>query len=128
MMKREILQTLTADELDEYAESIGAKTSDLNPKQAKVDAIVAYEHRTIEVSALGFDAKIDITKFNDMRNAEREFDTSSMAGAKAAMEWLLGKDQSDALIAHVTDEDGVQDGGAYAYICTKMQDAITSKN
>ena len=127
-MKRSILESMTAEELDEYAKLIGAKTDGLKPKAAKVDAILARANRTIDVEAAGFKCTVDARNLSNMNLESVQAEAAkSVSGVRDLGRALLGEEQEQGLWDYATDEDGRTDAYMYGYILGKVATAVNEK-
>lgn len=127
-MKREILEKMTDDELDQYAEMVGAKVDGL-PREAAIDAALARANRTIKVSACGLGLEVDFRNVSNMATVEKAAQSAdSIDDLVEVAVALLGNDQEQKVRDYVTDEDGRTDSYLYGLIVNSVANEVGEKN
>lgn len=128
-MKREILLSLSAGELDEYARALGFDATGAKSAKAKVELIESRRERVAEVEVLGIAVRIPVKRLHDKRITDRlNGGAASDEEFEGLMRDLLGDDQMDAIVEHVTDEDGTVDIDALGLILAKAVRSDELKN
>lgn len=128
-MRKEVLETLSASELEGYAAVIGVDVSNVKTKKARIARIVEARERTADVNALGMTLTVPIKRLHDKRVTDRL--NGGVVGDEELMEIMaaiLGEDQLAAIEAHCTDEDGTVDVDAYGVILAAVINSDELKN
>lgn len=108
-MRKEILLSMSTEELDRYASVIGVNTSDMPETAEKVSAIMSKRERTHEVMLLGAVFSIPARNIRDKRFSDALSEGFTDASMEAAARIALGDAQWKKLIERATDDDGVID-------------------
>lgn len=128
-MRKEVLETLSASELEGYAAVIGVDVSNVKTKKARIARIVEARERTADINALGMTLTVPIKRLHDKRVTDRlnggVVDDEELMEIMAA---ILGEDQLAAIEAHCTDEDGTVDVDAYGVILAAVINSDELKN
>lgn len=128
-MRKEVLETLSASELEGYAAVIGVDVSNVKTKKARIAKIMEARERTADVNALGMTLTVPIKRLHDKRVTDRL--NGGIVGDEELMEIMaaiLGEDQLAAIEAHCTDEDGTVDVDAYGVILAAVINSDELKN
>lgn len=128
-MRKEVLETLSASELEGYAAVIGVDVSNVKTKKARIARIVEARERTADINALGMTLTVPIKRLHDKRVTDRL--NGGVVGDEELMEIMaaiLGEDQLAAIEAHCTDEDGTVDVDAYGVILAAVINSDELKN
>lgn len=128
-MRKEVLETLSASELEGYAAVIGVDVSNVKTKKARIAKIVEARERTADINALGMTLTVPIKKLHDKRVTDRL--NGGIVGDEELMEIMaaiLGEDQLAAIEAHCTDDDGTVDVDAYGVILAAVINSDELKN
>ncbi len=128
-MREEVMNELPLSELDEYAARIGIDTTGARGRAQKVEMIREARERTAEVHVLGMTVVVPIRRMHDKRVTDRlNGQEMSDAEFESLMVGLLGRDQMDAISAHVSDEDGTVDLDAYGMVLRAVITSDAVKN
>lgn len=128
-MKKELLLKLEPEELDEYAKTLGIDTAKAKGGKAKVELIERRRERVAEISALGITVTVPVRRMHDKRITDRlNGRRLSDSQLEKLMRDLLGDEQMDAVIEHVTEEDGTVDVDALGLIIAKIVRSDDLKN
>lgn len=128
-MRTDVLNSLTDEELEAYARSMGLTLRAFAGKADKVDFIQRRRGRAVDLTVFGVGLSVEVrrfrsTNFSDvMENAKRT--PEELYGA---FRGLLGDEQFDALMGACTDEDGEVDGDAVAVAFTRLLTCEELKN
>lgn len=128
-MRKEVLETLSASELEGYAAVIGVDVSNVKTKKARIAKIVEARERTADINALGMTLTVPIKRLHDKRVTDRL--NGGVVGDEELMEIMaaiLGEDQLAKIEAHCTDEDGTVDVDAYGVILAAVINSDELKN
>lgn len=128
-MRKEVLETLSASELEGYAAVIGVDVSNVKTKKARIARIVEARERAADINALGMTLTVPIKRLHDKRVTDRL--NGGVVGDEELMEIMaaiLGEDQLAAIEAHCTDEDGTVDVDAYGVILAAVINSDELKN
>lgn len=128
-MRKEVLETLSAEELEGYAAVIGVDVSNVKTKKARIAKIVEARERTADINALGMTLTVPIKKLHDKRVTDRL--NGGIVGDEELMEIMaaiLGEDQLAKIEAHCTDDDGTVDVDAYGVILAAVVNSDELKN
>ncbi len=128
-MKKELLLKLEPEELDEYAKTLGIDAAKAKGAKAKVELIERRRERVAEISALGITVTVPVRRMHDKRITDRlNGRRLSDSQLEKLMRDLLGDEQMDAVIEHVTEEDGTVDVDALGLIIAKIVRSDDLKN
>lgn len=108
-MKKEVLLSMGAEELDKYGSIIGVNVSDMPEVSDKVSAIMSARERTHEVRLLGALFHIPVRNIRDKRFQDALSNGFTDASVELAARLALGDEQWEKLVDRVTDNDGVVD-------------------
>lgn len=128
-MRKEVLETLSASELEGYAAVIGVDVSNVKTKKARIAKIVEARERTADINALGMTLTVPIKKLHDKRVTDRL--NGGIVGDEELMEIMaaiLGEDQLAKIEEHCTDDDGTVDVDAYGVILAAVINSDELKN
>lgn len=128
-MRKEVLETLSASELEGYAAVIGVDVSNVKTKKARIARIVEARERTADINALGMTLTVPIKRLHDKRVTDRL--NGGIVGDEELMKIMtaiLGEDQLAKIEAHCTDEDGTVDVDAYGVILAAVINSDELKN
>lgn len=131
-MRREYLLDMGADELDDYARSIGLDVTGLRSVAEKADAISESHERVADMRVLGMTLHVPLRRLHDKRLTDLFVGGQLMVSGDRELgeviRTILGDEQADALVARVTDEDGTVDNDALAFAFTTIMTADELKN
>ncbi len=119
---------MAPDELDEYASIIGLNTKGMDKVAEKVSAITSKRETTCEMVLLGAVFSIPVRNVHDKRFQDAISGIMSDEKAETAARLVLGDEQWERLIQHVTDDDGVIDIDALGLAVSKIINNPELKN
>lgn len=127
-MNREFLKRMSAEELDEYAATLGITAKGAATVEDKIALIEGKRERTVTIRALGADFEIPIRRAHDQRVAAALAASQSDADMEQAIELILGEEQMQLLIGVCTDTDGTVDAEAMGLAFVKIITSPELKN
>lgn len=128
-MRRETLERMSEQEVDEYAKLLGIELAPCETLDDKLGMIERRRDRCAIVTALGIDFEIPIKRVHDKRIADILGSRKSTdEDTYRAMELLLGEGQTRRLIDACTDEDGTVDSDALGLAFVRILSSDSLKN
>lgn len=110
------LQSLTVDELEDYAQTLGFTTRSAKTKEAKIKFISKKYERIQPITVLGIELEIPVKRRMSSNFIELiEKSERSRDDVVEAFTYLLGEKQHQTLVEVATDDDGTIDDAALAF-------------
>ncbi len=112
-MRESTLRSLSAEQLEEYAQAMGFTLRACKDKEDKIALIRRRRARSVTIEVLGLALDVEVRRFRSSRFSDaikdRERTTDQLLGA---FRDLLGDEQFDRLLDVCSDEDGETDDDA----------------
>ena len=128
-MRRESMERMTLEELDEYGKVVGVPVGHASSAEDKMRLIERARERVATVRAVGLDLRITYKALHDKRASDllAKPDRTDEETDEALL-LVLGDDQKAELYAACTDEDGTVDVDALAIAYVKIFTSDELKN
>ena len=128
-MNPDRMRSMSASELDAYAEALGFSARAGRTAEAKIKIIEERRGRTAELSVLGVQLSVPVKRAHDGRfSALLDKEGRTGDDVRDAFKFLLGEEQHAELTAAATDEDGTLDEAAIAYAYNALLGSKELKN
>lgn len=128
-MNPDRMRSMSASELDAYAEALGFSARAGRTADAKIKIIEERRGRAAELSVLGVQLSVPVKRAHDGRfSALLDKKDRTNDDVRDAFVFLLGEEQHAELVAAATDEDGTLDEAAIAYAYNALLDSRELKN
>lgn len=117
-MKSEILDQLTAKELEQYAKHMGLQVIPGKSLKEKRNAIKRKRDKVKTITVLGMEISVAVKRFHDgkvtsfFESTEGKTDSDYIE----MLRYIIGDEQMDSLVDACTDDDGSFDNDAMAYV------------
>ena len=128
-MKRESIERMSDEELEQYARLLGVILDAAHSRDEKISLVERKREKRVTVTALGIDFDITIRRVRDKRVSDLlARGNRTDEETDEAIRLLLGDGQYQTLLDAVTDDDGVVDVDAMGLAFVRIITADELKN